>query len=296
MSNFQYNANELLLSGIKSRNYELIYQAMQLGGAKYDKTKHANTLLFKSWNEIILLNDISIIEHIYNAYNFKSSHHFQNLLVSIILNNKPSFDFFLDHCVRNRVDLNHKHGILLSNACSASPFITYEEDFKKHYTSDHFISKLLEHNIDLNCTSKHPLVLLANKNNFHSWKILFNHIKNKSDYQYENFKTPIIHSLYEFLDRNNFLSDEVQYFFNNFNKKIMFSYGLKKISHPSYKGNDLATFCMEMFSQEPDLFLSRSKQLGKNNENFSEQINKINLYNKLNHKLPEKNKTNNFKI
>lgn len=288
MSNFQYNSNELLLSGIKSRDYEIISHALQLGGARYDKTKHSNSLLFKSWHEIISLNDIGIIEHIYQSYDFKNSHHFQNLLISIIVNKKESFDFFLEKCVKNHVNLNHKHGILLSNACKVSRFTTYEEDFRKHYTSDHFIAKLLQNNVDLNVTSQHPLVLLAEENNFHSWELVFNHIKNNENYQYENFKKTIIQSLYGFLNKNKFLSEEVQYFFNHFDKKTMFSYGLKKISHPSYQGNDLATFCMEMFSQEPELFLSRSKVLGKNNDNFCSQIKKINLFIKLDNKLIQK--------
>jgi len=65
----------------------------------------------------------------------------------------------------------------------------------------------------------------------------------------------------------------------------MFSCGLKKISHPSYKGNDLSLFCLEMFAQEPALFISKSKSLGKNNVDFLSTIQKINLFDKLEDKL-----------
>lgn len=292
MLNYQLSSNKLLLSGIKQRNYELIHKALQSGGAIYDKTQESSQLFFKSWNNIIELEDIGIIEHIYNAYEFKNLHTFQHLLVSIILNKKDCFDFFLKQCINKKIDLNYKHGILLSNSCKISPFSTYEEDFTKYYNSDYFITKLLNQHIDLNATSKHPLILLAENNNFHSWKILFNHIKSQDNYRYEQFEKTIVHSLYAFLDNNSFLSEEVQYFFSNFDKKNMFSYGLKKISNSSYKGKDLSTFCLEMFSQEPELFLKRCKQLGKNNEFFLQQIEKIHLFHKLNDKLKEKPQTN----
>lgn len=289
MSESSLNSNTLLLKGIKSKNYELIHKALELGGASHDKSKDSNTLFFKSWNEIISLDDLSIIKHIYQSYPFKKGYHASNLLTSIILKKKECFDFFLEHCLNNQVNLNDKFGILLSNACQINPFFTYEENFEKNYISDYFISQLLKQNIDLNATTKHPLILLAENNNFHSWKLLFNHIKKNDDYSFTKYEKAISHSLYQFINQNSFMSEEVQYFFDNFDKKIMFSYGLKKISHPSYKGNDLSLFCLEMFAQEPKLFISKSKSLGKNNSNFLSTIQKINLFDKLDEKFIIKN-------
>lgn len=286
------SSNFILLNGIRTKNYSLISKALEMGGAKYDKSKDSNALFFKSWNLIIALDDLDIVEHIYNAYSFKKGYHFSNLLVSIILNKKSCFDFFLNECVKNEVDLNNKFGMLISNSCKVSPLITYEDDFTKKYLSDYFISELLKHDINLDATTKHPLFLLSKNNNFHSWKLLFNHIKKTSDYSFKKYEKAIVHSFFQFLNCNSFFSEEVQYFFNEFDKKIMFSYGLKKVSHPSYKGNDLSVFCLEMFSQEPELFISKSKTFGKNNEKFLSTIQKINLFDKLNHHLTIKTTKN----
>lgn len=284
------NCNKLLLTGIESKDYALINEALNKGAPIYDKTLFSNNLLFKSWHIIIQLGDIGIIERIYNAYAFKPSHHFQNLLTSVIINKKESFDFFLDKCIQSNVNLNDKFGIILANTCKASPFSTYEEDFKKHFTCDYYLLKLLKENIDLTKTTTHPLVLLADNNNFHSWKTLYQHIKNQKDYSFPTYQKNIVHSLYKFLDKNNFMSEEVQFFLKEFDKKIIFSHGLKKISHPSYKGNDLEVFCLEMFSQEPDLFLKTAHKLGKNNSKFSSTIQKISLFNTLESKLLVQNK------
>lgn len=286
MSEYNSNINHLFLTGIKKRDYALIQKAIDAGAPCNDKTEYSNKLLFKSWNEIINLGDLGIIEMIYACYDFKPGYHFQNLLTSVILTNKEVFDFFLDKCIKSKIDLNTNFGIILSNTCKISPFATYEDNFNKKFTSDYILSQLLNNNIDLNATTTHPLVILAEHNNFHSWNLLYQDMKSKSDYI--TYEKPIIHSLYKFLDKNSFLSEEIQFFFSEFDKKTMFHHGLKKISHPSYKGNDLSGFCLEMFSQEPDLFIKKSKLLGKNNEKFSLTIQKINLFDKLNSNFNEK--------
>lgn len=288
MSDNHFNYNALFLTGIKNRDYRLIQQAIDGGAPCYEKNTTSNKLLFKSWGEIISLGDIGIIELIYNCYPFKPGYHFQNLLTSIIVKNKEAFDFFLDKSIKSNVNLNDKFGILLSNTCKISAQTTYEENFEKKFISDYFLNKLLEQNIDLTVTTLHPLAILAQNNNFHSWKLLYDHIKKDTHYDYKMYEKSIIHSLYAFLDNQSFLSQEVQFFFQEFDSKTMFVNGLKKVSHPSYKGNDLNVFCLEMFSQEPDLFIKKSKTLGKNNEKFSSTIQKIILFDKLDVKLIDK--------
>lgn len=293
MSNTLINPNKILLNAIENKNYELIYKAFSLGAPINDKTQYSNTLFLKSWHKIINLGDIGIIEKIDKAYPFKPLYYFQNLLTSVILNNKDCFDFFLKKCIDYKVNLNNKSGIILSNVCKVSPLSFYEENFEKFSTVDYYLSQLLKQNIDLNSTTKHPLVGLADNNNFHSWKFLYMHLKKQKNYDFSKEQEKIIiHSLYKFLNNNNFFSQEIQFFLNEFDKKFIFNHGLKKISHPSYKGNDLDTFCLEMFSQEPELFLEKVHTLGKNNHTFSKLINKILLFDKLESNLNVKNLKN----
>ena len=277
-------ANDTLLSGIINNNHALIYNAIQQGAPYYDQNKSAHALFLKKWYDIIKLNDIGIIELIYSKYPYKNGHKLNHLLSSICINKKDSFDFFLNECVKSKADLNSKFGILLSNTCKMSPLVTYfdDESYSQKYVSDYCIQKLLNHNIDLNITTTHPLVILSKNNNFHSWKLLYQHIRDNNLVETKLLKKYIIHSLFNFLNNNSFLSNEIQFFFNEFDKKFIFSAALKKISHPSYKGNELELFCIEMFNQEPDLFLEKSKKLGINNEFFKDTIQKIFLFDKLN--------------
>ena len=69
---------------------------------------------------------------------------FQNLLTSVIINNKDCFDFFLKKCIDNKVNLNDKFGVILSNTCKVSPLSTYEENFEKSYTADYYLKELLK--------------------------------------------------------------------------------------------------------------------------------------------------------
>lgn len=285
MSNFNVNSNSIFLQGLKNRDYSLINHAIDLGAPIYDNSSYSHRLLFKSWHSLIQLGDIGLIQLVDNAYPFKPSHHFQNLLTSIIINNKECFDFFLKKCIHNKVDLNNNFGIILSNTCKVSPHSTYEDDFKKHFTSEYYLSKLLDNSINLTIPTTHPLVILADNNNFHSWQLLYQYMKKQDTYNFIDNKQCIIHSFYKFLDTHSFSSDEVQFFFKEFNQKTIFSYGLKKVSHPSYKGNNLDIFCLEMFSQEPELFLQKSKTLGKNNLQFSSAVKKIILFHNLDTKL-----------
>lgn len=289
MSESLINVNAIFIQGIENRDYTLIQQSFNLGGAVYDKNKESHKLLFNLWHKIIALNDLDVIQNIYQSYPFKSGHHFSNLLISIVLNKKESFDFFLTHCKNDASHFDDKYGILINNACKVSSLITYEEDFDKHYLSDYFISQLLKQNINLEVTTSHPLITLAKNNNFHSWQLIFNHIKNTNNYDFKKYKKIIISSFYQFLNQNSFLSEPIQYFFSQIDKKILFYAGLKKVSHPSYKGNDLETFCLEMYSQEPQLFISKSKSLGKKNLHFLSTFQKVQLFNQLNEQTPLKN-------
>lgn len=281
--------NKLLLSGIKSRNYELIQQAINLGAPFKDKSVESNELYFKSWNNIIKLNDVGIIELIYATYPFKNGYHFSNLLSSIILKQKESFDFFLNKCVSNNANLSENYGILLANTCNISPLITYEKDiFEKDLLCNYFLEKLIENNIDLNSTVKHPLLILSNNSNFSSWVKLFEYIKKDKNYSFENYESIIYNSFSNFLNTFDIETKEIKFFFNNFDNENLFIRGLKKISHPSYTGEDKTKFCLSMYEQFPDLFLKKIKTIGKNNPEFVNNVRKISLFDKINNNLDDK--------
>lgn len=280
--------NKIFLSGIKSRNYELIQKGIDLGAPFKDKSIESTNLYFKSWNDIIKLNDIGIIELIYNTYPFKNGYHFSNLLSSIILKQKDSFDFFLNKCVSNNANLSDNYGILLANTCNISPLITYEKDiFEKDLLCNYFLEKLIENKIDLNSTVKHPLLILSNNFNFSSWIKLFEYIEKENNYFFENYEKIIYNSFSNFLNNFDIDSQEIQFFFDKFDNENLFVRGLKKISHPSYTGQDKTKFCLKMYEQFPELFLKKIKTIGKNNPEFVSHVNKISFYDKINNSFKD---------
>ena len=129
------------------------------------------------------------------------------------------------------------------------------------------------------------MLILSNNFNFSSWIKIFDCIQKNSDYSFEQYEKIIYNSFSNFLNHFDIDSKEIQFFFDNFEHEALFIRGLKKISHPSYKGEDKTKFCLKMYEEFPDLFLKKIKTIGKNNPEFFSNVNKISFYNKVSNNL-----------